>query len=110
MVLDGTPLMLPTAQAMSDVGKRVKSAVEQEELLADAAVDVVVRDILVVVKVAWEGVSTYSYSRMSREYMPLIFWQANNGRVVVVNARSRFLFATVSCLWNGQSGQVSIVL
>jgi hypothetical protein len=49
VVLEGTPLMLPTAQAMSDVGKRVKSAVEQEEELTDGAVDVEVRDISVVV-------------------------------------------------------------
>jgi NACalpha-BTF3-like transcription factor len=50
VVLEGTPLMLPTAQAMSDVGKRVKSAVEQEEELAEGAVEVVVSDILLVVQ------------------------------------------------------------
>jgi NACalpha-BTF3-like transcription factor len=51
VVLEGTPLMLPTAQAMSDVGKRVKSAVEQEEEeLAEGAVEVVVTDILLVVQ------------------------------------------------------------
>ncbi len=35
-VLDGMPLVLPTAQATSLVGNCVKSAVEQEELLGVA--------------------------------------------------------------------------
>ena len=43
------PWVLPTAQAMSCVGKRVKSAVEQEELLAEGAVDEMVADIVVIV-------------------------------------------------------------
>ena len=29
-MFEGTPVVLPTAQEMSEVGKRVKSAVEQE--------------------------------------------------------------------------------
>jgi len=41
--------MLPTAQAMSAVGRRVKSAVEQDEELAEGAVEVRVSDISVVV-------------------------------------------------------------
>jgi hypothetical protein len=46
--------MLPTAQDISELGKRVKSAVEQEEALAEGAVEVVVRDILVGGEVGWE--------------------------------------------------------
>ena len=39
--------MLPTAHDMSDEGKRVKSAVEQEELLAEAAGEESVEDMVV---------------------------------------------------------------
>jgi hypothetical protein len=54
VVLEGNPCMLPTAQDISELGKRVKSAVEQEEALAEGAVEVVVRDILVGGEVGWE--------------------------------------------------------
>jgi len=38
-VLEGMPVTLPTAQAMSLVGKRVKSAVAQEDGEEDGAVE-----------------------------------------------------------------------
>jgi hypothetical protein len=81
VVLEGTPLMLPTAQAMSDVGKRVKSAVEQEEELTDGAVDVEVRDISVVVTFS-RGVVRLGRSRMRRVmYVLVMCCQANSDRV-----------------------------
>jgi hypothetical protein len=45
-VLVGTPLVLPTAQKTSVVGNWVKSAVEQDALLAIAAAEEVMSDIL----------------------------------------------------------------
>jgi hypothetical protein len=61
VVFEGIPLMLPTAQAISDVGKRVKSAVEQEAELAEGAVDVVVKDILVVAKFSGRNIRKVEY-------------------------------------------------
>jgi hypothetical protein len=52
-VLDGMPCVLPTAQAISAVGKRVKSAVEQDELLAEGRGAETGAAILVVVIVVW---------------------------------------------------------
>jgi hypothetical protein len=69
VVFEGSPLMLPTAQAMSAVGKRVKSAVEQDEELAEGAVEVCVSDILVVVawgKISWGRVSEAGYNAGGR--------------------------------------------
>jgi hypothetical protein len=37
-VFEGTPDVVPTAQDMSEVGKRLKSAVEQGETLVDIGV------------------------------------------------------------------------
>jgi hypothetical protein len=37
-VFEGTPDVVPTAQDMSEVGKRLKSAVEQGETLVDIVV------------------------------------------------------------------------
>jgi hypothetical protein len=45
--------VLPTAQAISAVGKRVKSAVEQDELLAEGRGAETGAAILVVVIVVW---------------------------------------------------------
>jgi hypothetical protein len=45
-VLEGTPVVLPTAQMTSCVGNCVKSAVEQDALLAVGAAEDATDDIL----------------------------------------------------------------
>tara|TARA_R110002003_G_scaffold106_15_gene8837 strand:- start:5421 stop:5642 length:222 start_codon:yes stop_codon:yes gene_type:complete len=47
-VLEGMPWTLPTAQATSVVGKRVKSALAQEELLGDGPAEDATEDMMIV--------------------------------------------------------------
>jgi hypothetical protein len=47
-VLEGTPEVLPAAQAMSEVGNGEKLTVEQDELLAEGAAEESAADIVVV--------------------------------------------------------------
>jgi hypothetical protein len=47
-VLEGTPEVLPAAQAISEVGKGEKLTVEQDELLAEGAAEESAADIVIV--------------------------------------------------------------
>lgn len=89
--------MLPTAQAISAVGKRVKSAMEQDEELAEGTVEVCVRDIVVAVALARCLAGDLVRFGRKQEGDVLEFqmrWHANGRSVLPVN--TTIVFVAVS--------------